>query len=137
MADNLTPAQRRRCMQRVRTTGTNIELAVSTALHARGFRYRKNVRTLPGRPDLVFFSQRVVVFIDGDFWHGYRFPGWRDSLSPFWQRKIERNRQRDTRNFRRLRRQGWTVIRVWQHEIVRDLPRAISRIVQHVAAPRV
>lgn len=132
MPDTLTPEQRRRCMQRVRTAGTDIELAVRAALHARGFRYRKNVRALPGRPDLVFAARRVVVFIDGDFWHGYRFPAWRSGLPPFWQRKIEGNRRRDARNFRRLRRDGWTVVRVWQHEIVRDLARAVERIVRHL-----
>lgn len=119
-------------MQRVRTVGTNIELTVRAALHVRGYRYRKNVRTLPGRPDLVFTKERVVVFIDGDFWHGYRFPVWRDGLSEFWQRKIEGNRRRDARNFRRLRRAGWTVVRVWQHEVMRDVTRAIERIVRHL-----
>jgi DNA mismatch endonuclease (patch repair protein) len=132
MPDTLTPEQRRGCMQRVRTSGTDIELAVRAALHARGFRYRKNVRALPGCPDLVFSGRRVVVFIDGDFWHGYRFPAWRAGLSPFWQRKIEGNRRRDARNFRRLRRDGWTVVRVWQHEIVGNLAGTVARIARHL-----
>lgn len=133
MADNLTAEQRRRCMQRVRTTGTDIERALASSLHRRGYRYRKNVRTLPGSPDLVLARHRVVIFIDGDFWHGYRFPLWRAQLAPFWQNKIEGNRRRDARNFRRLRREGWTVIRVWQHEIRADVNAVTQRIVQHLA----
>jgi DNA mismatch endonuclease (patch repair protein) len=136
MADTLNPEQRRRCMQRVRTAGTNIERAIGVALHARGYRYRKNVRGLPGSPDLVFVSRRVAVFIDGDFWHGFRFPAWRAQLAPFWQEKIEGNRRRDARNFRVLRRRGWIVIRVWQHEVERDFARVMQRIVAQLSMSR-
>lgn len=132
MADNLTSEQRRRCMQRVRTAGTDIERALASSLHRRGYRYRKNVRTLPGSPDLVLVRHRLVIFIDGDFWHGYRFPLWRAQLAPFWRNKIEGNRRRDMRNFRRLRRGGWTVIRVWQHEIRADVDAVTQRIVQRL-----
>ncbi|MFC2105751.1 DUF559 domain-containing protein, partial [Candidatus Bipolaricaulota bacterium] len=100
------------------------------ALHKRGFRFRKHVRTLPGTPDVVFTKVRVAVFIDGDFWHGYRFPQWKESVSPFWQEKIAKNRARDRRNFARLRRIGWKVIRLWQHEIERNLESCLDRIIQ-------
>ncbi len=126
--DNLTEAQRSHCMSRVRTRDTNLELLVRRGLHRRGLRFRKHVRALAGTPDLVFAAARVAVFIDGDFWHGYRFPSWRASMSPFWQEKIARNRARDRRNFARLRRGGWTVIRIWQHEIRARLERALDKI---------
>jgi len=132
MVDNLTREQRSRCMSRVRTRNTDIERALRSALHRRGFRFRKHVKALPGCPDLVFVSQRAVVFIDGDFWHGYRYPTWAESLSPFWRRKIEINRRRDQRNFRRLRHRGWKVIRIWQHEVERDLLRCVGRIVSEL-----
>ncbi|HET8797358.1 MAG TPA: very short patch repair endonuclease [Thermoanaerobaculia bacterium] len=132
MADNLSRQQRSFCMSRVRNADTDLERKVRSCLHAAGFRFRKHCRDIPGRPDIVFRSKRVAVFIDGDFWHGYRFPTWAHSLSPFWREKINRNRQRDLRNFRRLRREGWTVVRLWQHEIERNLPGAVERVVRQV-----
>jgi len=126
--DNLTKAQRSLCMSRVRTADTDLETVVCRALHRRGLRFRKHARALPGTPDLVFAAARVAVFIDGDFWHGCRFPSWRASMSPFWQEKIARNRARDRRNFARLRRQGWTVVRIWQHQIRTQLDSALDRI---------
>ena len=121
-------------MARVKSKDTDIELAVRRAVHARGLRYRKNFRGLPGTPDLVFVGPRVVVFVDGDFWHGWRFPAWRHTMSPFWAEKIERNRHRDRRNFARLRRQGWTVLRVWGHDVHKDVERVADRIESSVRA---
>src|SRR5947207_3188047 len=126
--DNLTKKQRSHCMSRVRTTNTDLEELVCSALRRRGLRFRKHVRGRPGTPDVVFPAARVAVFIDGEFWHGYRFPTWRASMSGFWQEKIERNRARDRRNFARLRRQGWSVIRLWQHDIRTDLAPCVERI---------
>ena len=137
--DNLTRAQRRYAMSRVKGTDTGPERAVRSALHRRGLRFRKHERRLPGRPDVVFPRQKVAVFIDGDFWHGYRFPQWQHKLTPFWQDKIARTRIRDQRNFAALRRQGWAVLRVWEHTVERDLNGAVERIVGVVeaAAPRI
>lgn len=132
VVDNLTPAQRSLCMSRVRGRDTGLERLVRSALHRQGFRFRKHVKTLPGRPDIVFPRAKVVVFIDGDFWHGYRFPLWEDRPSPFWKKKIRENRLRDRRNFRRLRSRGWRVKRIWQHEIELDPTRCVDRIVELV-----
>jgi DNA mismatch endonuclease (patch repair protein) len=77
---------------------------------------------------MVFYQARVVVFVDGDFWHGWRFPLWSSRLPEFWKAKIDRNRARDRRNFRRLRRAGWTVLRLWEHEIEEDVERCIDRL---------
>jgi DNA mismatch endonuclease (patch repair protein) len=107
-----------------------------SALHHRGLRFRKNVRALPGSPDIVFPSPKVAVFIDGDFWHGYRFPEWEDKVSEFWREKIQKNRQRDKRNFGRLRRMGWQVLRIWQHQIERDLEAAVALVVDAVRKRR-
>ena len=108
-------------MSRVRTKDTNLELLVCSALRTRGITFAKHVRTLPGSPDLVFVQQRVAVFVDGDFWHGYRLPIWEHKLKPFWRKKLWENRARDQRNFRKLRRSGWHVIRIWQHQLKQDL----------------
>src|SRR5262245_49716784 len=113
MADNLTPEQRRKTMQAVKGRDTSLEKTVGSALHKRGLRFRRCVTKLPGKPDFVFAKLRVAVFVDGSFWHGWQFPKWRGTLTEYWRNKIERNRRRDRRNFRRLRGMGWTVVRFW------------------------
>lgn len=75
---------------------------------------------------------RIVVFIEGDFWHGYRYSRWAAALSPFWRAKIQLNRRRDQRNFAALRRLGWRVIRIWQHEIESDLDRCVHKVLKHL-----
>ena len=136
MADNLTPAQRSYCMSQVKGRDTGLERTVMDALRRRQLRFRTYVADLPGRPDVVFRSDRIAVFIDGDFWHGYRFPAWRRTVSAFWREKIAKNRARDRRNFAKLRRAGWTVIRVWQHDVRKRLDECIVRIVAAVEARR-
>jgi DNA mismatch endonuclease (patch repair protein) len=115
-------------MSRVKNRDTGLERRLRSALHSRGLRFRKHVASLPGRPDLVIARVRLAVFIDGDFWHGYRFPSWEHTLPDFWRQKISLNRARDRRNFRKLRRAGWKVLRLWQHEIERDLPGCVLRV---------
>lgn len=87
-----------------------------------------HVRTLPGCPDFVFLAAQVAVFADGDFWHGWRFPVWRDKLSEKWEAKIEATKKRNARNIRRLRSMGWTVIRLWGRKINTTLPACLKRI---------
>ena len=133
MPDNLTASQRSLCMSRVRNKDTSLESLIRGDLHRRGLRFRKHVRTLPGTPDVVFPRHRVAILIEGDFWHGWRFPSWRHRVSPFWQFKIEKNRRRDQSNVRKLRAMGWTVLRLWQHQIERDFDAVIRRILVTLA----
>jgi DNA mismatch endonuclease (patch repair protein) len=128
MADNLTSKQRKYCMSRVKQKNTNLEILVAKGLRKRGFQFKKHAKALPGCPDIVFPLARVAVFIDGDFWHGYRLPQWQHKLSAFWRGKIGKNRRRDNGNFAKLRRRGWRVIRIWKHEIQKDLPKVLERI---------
>jgi len=128
MADNLTPEQRSRCMSRVKNKDTDIEQIVRSELHRRGLRFRKHVKKLPGTPDIVFSKAKVTVFIDGDFWHGYRFPAWEHKVSDFWKQKIRKNRERDQKSFRKLRNMGWRVVRLWKHQIKGDLDGCIKKI---------
>jgi DNA mismatch endonuclease (patch repair protein) len=132
VADNLTSEQRSYTMSRIRSKNTKPELVVRRLAHARGLRFRVHERGLPGCPDLVFPAAKVVVFIDGDFWHGWRFPQWKCKLSPYWEMKISGNRKRDRSNFRRLRHLGWIVIRLWEHEVESDPLRCVDRIQQIV-----
>ena len=119
-------------MSQVKGRDTSIEKEVRSRLHRMGLRFRKHVKGLPGKPDVVFPRAKLAVFIEGDFWHGWRFPAWAESLSPRWRQKIRGTRDRDRRNFAKLRRGGWAVIRVWQHEIEADPARATDRIADAV-----
>ena len=129
MADKLTEKQRSYCMSRVGSKDTDIERLIRSELHRRGYRFRKHVKGLPGRPDIVFPKQKLAVFIDGDFWHGWQLPTWEHTLSDFWKNKISKNRDRDRKNFRKLRRAGWTVMRIWGHEIKKDVDSCVEKII--------
>lgn len=115
-------------MSRIRGKDTKPELAVGAMLAAREVRPESHPRDLPGRPDFVLRDLRLAIFVDGDFWHGWRFPSWAHKLAPFWAEKIAKNRARDRRNFARLRRTGWTVVRIWEHDIKKDPDRVARRI---------
>lgn len=131
--DPLTPSQRKFAMSRVRQKDTPIEVLLRSSLHRKGIRFRKNDRGLPGSPDIVIASARLAIFVDGDFWHGYRFPKWEHKLSPFWREKIHANRRRDCRNFAKLRRLGWTVMRFWGHEVLADVDSCATKIEKRLA----
>lgn len=116
-------------MSRIKGKDTGLEIRVRSKLHKMGFRFRKHLKELPGKPDVVFTKAKVVVFIDGDFWHGYKFSTWEHKVSDFWKTKISKNRERDAKNHKRLRDMGWTVIRLWQHDLERDFEGSIEEIV--------
>lgn len=129
MPDKFSKAVRSRIMAAIRSKNTGLELAVFKVLRAQGLRFRKHYKGAPGTPDVAWPARKIAVFLDGDFWHGYRYPYWKGTLSKkFWRDKIERNRARDRRNFSALRRRGWKVLRVWEHEIKRDLTKAVKKI---------
>ena len=118
-----------------RRQNTTPEILLREALRARGVRFRANVKTLPGCPDLIFERERIAVFCDGDFWHGRHWTkrklkllaGWNPE---YWVAKIERNRARDRSVAGHLRRLGWRVLRVWETDVRRDSARVVAQIVQ-------
>ena len=126
--DIMSPETRSALMARIKGKNTGPELSLGKALSLRGLRWHKHPPDLPGRPDFVFRSCRLVVFVDGDFWHGWRFSIWRDKLTTKWEEKISGNRRRDARVHRTLRRAGWRVLRIWEHQIERDLDGCVRRI---------
>ena len=130
MADNMTPEQRRLTMSRIRGRDTKVELLVRKELHRRGYRYRVNAAWLVGKPDIVFTRIRLAVFVDGDFWHGWKFDQLSEKLAPYWRDKIAGNMARDRRHMVQLRREGWTVMRVWEHDVEKNFARCIERIEQ-------
>lgn len=127
--DHMTPSQRSAAMKAVKLKNGPLERFVQRELRRHGVKFACNVRSLPGSPDIVLKRERVAVFVDGDFWHGWRLPCWEHNLSKFWRDKLRANRQRDQRNFRRLRSQGWKVIRIWQHQLAHDKAACIRRII--------
>ena len=116
-------------MARIRGTDTGPEVSLRSHLWSKGLRYRVRPATSGGRPDLVFSGSRVVVFVDGCFWHGcplhYVTPRTRRS---FWAPKLIPNIERDRRHTRQLEEEGWTVIRVWEHEVQAELERVGNEI---------
>ena len=120
MADRMTKEQRHKCMSRIKGKDTKPELIVRRHLHAHGYRYRINVKRLPGTPDIVLRKYRTVIFINGCFWHGHegcKYFVMPKSNSQFWQKKIERNKQRDIEKRIQLRRLGWHTIIIWECEL--------------------
>jgi DNA mismatch endonuclease (patch repair protein) len=118
-------------MARVRRSGTTPELALRRALRRAGlpFRAKHGGLVLPGSPDLTFRRLRLAVFVDGCFWHGCPQHGTVPKTNtPFWVAKILRNRRRDRQVDRRLKLLGWRVLRVWEHDIRKDMRRVLRRI---------
>lgn len=121
-------------MRAQKTTGTKIELQVRRGLHSRGYRYRVDRKLqpdLPFRGDIVWSGRRVVVFLDGCFWHGCPIHGTAPkSNGEWWKAKIEGNRDRDRRVGEILERRGWTVLRFWEHE---DPDTIIESVIKHLS----
>jgi DNA mismatch endonuclease (patch repair protein) len=118
-------------MAAIRAKNTKPELALRQALrHAGATGYRIHVRTLPGRPDIVFTRWRVAVFVDGVFWHGHPHHFNPQTASPYWRDKIARNRDRDRLADVALAAAGWTVVRVWDLEVKGEADAAAERVLQ-------
>lgn len=119
MADNHTKEVRSRNMSHIRSKNTKPEEKVRKYLFSKGFRYRKNVRTLPGCPDIVLPKYKTVIFVNGCFWHKHDCPRfvWPSSNEEYWIPKIQRNVERDERNTRHLISLGWNVLVVWECQL--------------------
>jgi DNA mismatch endonuclease (patch repair protein) len=126
-------------MSRVRSSGSAIERQLGTALWKAGFRYRKQY-SIFGKPDFVLVTRRVAIFCDSEFWHGYRWGSKAKaafkSNQEYWFNKIERNRKRDRKVKKALEREGWTVLRFWEHEISSNIDDCIHRVTQAAKAAR-
>lgn len=123
MANNHSKEVRSMNMSHIRSTNTKPEEIVRKYLFSKGFRYRKNVRNLPGTPDIVLPKYQTVIFINGCFWHRHNCPRfvWPSSHQDYWKPKILRNVERDQKNEEKLRHLGWRVITVWECELKKDL----------------
>lgn len=131
--DNLTVEQRRKNMQRIRSKDTKIETVLRKALWDRGYRYRKNFKDLPGKPDIAITKYRIAIFCDGEFFHGKDWEVLKPHLeksnnSEYWINKISRNMQRDDQINKELLFRGWTVIRFWGKEILKNTDECVKVI---------
>lgn len=137
MADDLTPEQRRKNMQAIRSKDTSIELLLRKALWERGIRYRKNYKKLIGKPDIAITKYRIAVFCDSDYWHGYDWENRNQRIKSnreYWIPKIERNMARDQEVNEALERDGWTVLRFWEWQIKKQLDICVDEILAAVSA---
>lgn len=130
MADVFTKAKRSEVMSRIRASGNKgTELALIILLRCHQITGWRRNQFVFGKPDFVFLKQRVAVFVDGCFWHGcprcYRQP---KSNLKFWKQKISRNRKRDLVVNKELRRKGWRVVRIWEHDIAKHSSQSIRKI---------
>ena len=122
--DKLTKEQRRKNMQAVKNKGSKIEIMLAKALWKKGFRYRKNDKTVFGKPDFTFKGLKIAVFCDSEFWHGKDWEKRKHehkSNIEFWHKKIERNIQRDIEVNEQLRKEGWKVLRFWGKDIEKKI----------------
>lgn len=132
--DVLTKEQRHKAMSNIHSKDTSIEVRLRKALWHKGFRYRKNYSKLPGKPDIVLTKYKIAIFCDSEFFHG---KDWYSVLRPrisrgrnadFWENKILRNMERDGENNKELLFMGWTVIRFWGDEIIKDTDSCVKVI---------
>ena len=134
--DNLTPQQRSKIMSAIRSTNTKDEVRLAKALWHLGYRYRKNNKTVFGTPDITFKKWKIALFVDSEFFHGKDWKTQKDRVktnTEFWQKKIERNRQRDMEVNNTLKAQGWSVLRFWSSEIEKKLEECVAKIQREIA----
>ena len=129
MADNLTPEQRHKNMTHIKSTNTKIEKDITKALWNLGYRFRKNVKGLPGKPDIAIKKYKIVVFLDSCFWHKCpeHFKKPKSNLE-YWEPKIKRNVERDAEIKRYYQQKNWHILRIWEHEVKKDFDNTLSKI---------
>lgn len=128
MTDTFTKQERSRIMSKIKGKDTKPEVLFRKILFSEGLRYRKNY-PIEGKPDIVFVSKKIAIFIDGCFWHGCkkhcRMP---HSNKEYWLKKIKGNIQRDKKNSKILKIKGWRVLRIWEHEIQKKPENALNKV---------
>ena len=135
MADRLTPEKRSWNMSQIRGKDTAIEVRVRKYLFGLGYRYRKNDKRLPGKPDIVLPKYRTVIFIHGCFWH--RHPGCKDTTTPktrtdFWMEKFSRNVENDRKHKEQLETDGWKVITLWECDINKMFEETMNQVLREL-----
>ena len=130
--DSLSKKRRSELMSKIRSRDTKLERDFIIALRkATRKKFKMNVVSIKGKPDIVFLKDKFCVFLDSDFWHGWYYPCWKHLLkNDFWREKIENNRKRDKKISAYLRKSGWEVLRIWEHEIKNNSDSATKKILK-------
>ncbi len=134
MTDHLTPEKRSWNMSHIKSKDTSVEVKVRSYLFRKGFRFRKNVSSLPGKPDVVLPKYKTVIFIHGCFWHRH---GCKRSTTPksrveYWTQKFARNVENDQKHIYDLKAQGWRVLTIWECEINKDFENTMKRVIDFI-----
>jgi DNA mismatch endonuclease, patch repair protein len=124
-----SPEKRSEVMSKIRGKNTKIELKLRKELWKRSIRGYRLQTKLPGRPDILFAKYKVVVFCDGDFWHGFLFDEWKKRLQPFWLNKIAGNMKRDQQNDSLLQEHGFIVVHLWEHELEKNIGECVQKVI--------
>lgn len=122
-------------MGKIKSQDTKPELKLKKALWNLGYRYRKNLKKLPGSPDIVYSKHKLAIFVDGGFWHGFNWSEKKTKIKTnreFWIPKIERNIQRDKQNNQLLIEAGWHVIRFWEIELKNDFEGCVNKVISYL-----
>ena len=139
MADTHSKETRSYNMSHIRSTNSKPEELVRKYLFSKGFRYRKNVRTLPGCPDIVLKKYKTVIFVNGCFWHKHDCPRfvWPSSNEEYWRPKILRNVERDRENSEKLKNLGWKIVTVWECELKKKVfEKTMERLIEEITQSR-
>lgn len=136
MTDRLTSLQRSILMSGIKSKDTRFELEFITLLKKKTRRkIETHARDIKGTPDIIFRKEKICVFLDSDFWHGWHFSQWKDKLkNDFWRNKIDRNRTRDKKITQQLRRSGWIVLRFWEHQVKKDHDQSLNKIIRFLGS---
>ena len=129
--DVLTPEQRHKCMSRIKSKDTSIEVLLRKALWREGIRYRKNLKTLLGKPDIAITKHKIAVFCDGELWHGKDWGEKKDTIKSnrdFWIPKIEKNMAKDSVSEKKLENMGWVILRFWGRDIQKNLAACVNEV---------
>lgn len=131
--DCLTKEQRHKNMSHIKNKDTKIEIILRQALWKKGYRYRKNYKKLPGKPDIAITKYKIAIFCDSEFWHGKDWEILKPRLergnnAEFWINKISRNRERDDEVNKILMFMGWTIIRFWGQDILKNTEECVQVI---------
>ena len=119
-------------MSRIRSTNTKVDLNMKEILSELGYAYER-YPTITGKPDFIIKSKKIAIFCDGDFWHGYKYHEKKKPTKRYWKDKIESNMKRDLRVNRKLRCDGWSVLRFWEHDIHANPEKCKKRIARKIA----
>ena len=130
-----TTEKRSKIMSKIKGKDTKPEIMLRKEIWNKGYRYRTNSKTLPGKPDISIKKYKLAVFVDGEFWHGYNWSEKKEKIKSnrkFWIPKIERNMQRDRENEKKLKEKGYKVIRYWANEVKEDVSACAEPIVEYI-----